>query len=95
MIDLIVDNSEDVSRELYCSEAECFKCSLDVRLCVGDDGDVSSACRRFGLDLLGVSRSPFISGFVGKCEPAIVAGSDMCVLAVVAVSSYGWPLIAC
>jgi hypothetical protein len=56
---------------------------------VGDDSDVSSACRRLSLNLVGVPRSLFISGFVGKCELAIIAGSNMCVLAVVAVSSYG------
>jgi hypothetical protein len=55
---------------------------------VGDDGDVSSACRRLSLNLVSVSRSLFISGFVGKCEPAVVASSNMCVLAVVAVSLY-------
>jgi hypothetical protein len=56
---------------------------------MGNDGDVSSACRRLSLDLVSVPRSLFISGFVGICEPAIVASSDMCVFAVVAVSLYG------
>jgi hypothetical protein len=58
-------------------------------LSVVDDGDVSGACRRLGLDLVGIPRSPFISGFVWKREPAVVAGPNVCVLAVVAVSSYG------
>jgi hypothetical protein len=80
--------AQDVSRELHCSVAECVKCSLDVRLCVGDDGDVSSACRPLSLDLVGVPRSPIVSCFVGKCDPAVVAGSNVCVVAVVAVSSY-------
>jgi hypothetical protein len=56
---------------------------------VGDDGDVSGACRRLSLDLVSVSRSLFISGFVRKCEPTVVASSNMCVLALVAVGSYG------
>jgi hypothetical protein len=77
--------AQDVSRELHCSEAECVKCSLDVRLFVGDDGDVGGACRR--LSLLGVLCSPLLRSLIGKCEITIIAGSDMCVFAVYAVSS--------
>jgi hypothetical protein len=55
---------------------------------VGDDGDVSDACRRLSLDLVGVPRSPFVSGFVRKCELAVIASSNVCVLAVDAVISY-------
>jgi hypothetical protein len=62
------------------------KCCLDVRLCVGDDGDVSGACRRLSLDLVSVPRSPSFRSLVGKCEIAIIASSNMCVLAVVAIS---------
>jgi hypothetical protein len=62
------------------------KCCLDVRLCVGNDGDVSSTYRRLSLDLVSVPRSPSFRSLVGKCEIAIIAGSNMCVLAVVAIS---------
>jgi hypothetical protein len=54
---------------------------------VGNDSDVSSACRRLSLNLVGVPCSPSFRSLVGKCKIAIIAGSDMCVLAVVAVSS--------
>jgi hypothetical protein len=54
---------------------------------VGDDGDVSGACRRLSLDLVSVPRSPSFRSLVGKCEIAIIASSNMCVLAVVAISS--------
>jgi hypothetical protein len=81
--------AQDISRELHCSEAKCVECSLNVRLCIGNDSDVSSACRRLSVNLVSVPRSPFISSFVGECKLAIVASSDVCVLAVVAISSYG------
>jgi hypothetical protein len=53
---------------------------------VGDDGDVSGACRCLSLDLVGVPRSPSFRSLVGKCKIAIIAGSNMCVLAVVVIS---------
>jgi hypothetical protein len=63
------------------------ECSLDIRLCVGDDGEVSGACRRLSLDLVSVPCSLSFRSLVGKCKIAIIADSDMCVLAMVAVSS--------
>jgi hypothetical protein len=62
------------------------KCCLNVRLCVGNDSDVSSAYRRLSLNLVSVPRSPSFRSLVGKCEIAIIASSNMCVLTVVAIS---------
>ena len=78
--------AQDVSRELHCSEAECVKCALDVWFFVGDDGDVSGPCRRLSLDLVSVLRSLCFRSLIGKCLIAIIASSNMCVLAVIVVS---------
>jgi hypothetical protein len=63
------------------------KCCLNVRLCIGNDSDVSSAYRRLSLNLVSVPRSLSFRSLIGKCKIAIITSSNMCVLAVVIISS--------
>ena len=79
--------AQDVSRELHCSEAEYFKCTLDVWFFMGDNGYVSGDCRRLSLDFLSIPRSPFISSFIGKYKLVIITSSNIYILIVVIVSS--------
>ena len=81
--------TQDVVRKLDCSVAEFIKPCRNVGLCVRDYSDISGACRRVVLNLVSVFLSPLISSLVRKGEPAIIAGSNVCVLAVVAVSLQG------
>jgi hypothetical protein len=55
---------------------------------LGNNSDVSNACRRLNLNFIRVSRSLFVSGFVRKCKLVIIASSNVCVIVVNTVILY-------
>jgi hypothetical protein len=62
---------------------------VNFRFCLGNDSNVSDTYRRLSLNLISVPRLLFVSSFVRKCKLAVIASSNMCVLAVDAVILYG------